>query len=334
MDQDQKTTSRYGIAVPDAYNILMTHGDCALHSLNCQLPEGMMLSGNGNGFSLLITADAKLSKPVQIINLLDDNSDAPLQTCNRIVMEAGSSADLLIGDYTLSGKPHSYRDETDITLGEATTLNMVRLQTVNDSTSVITATSVRQAASSQMRTHFVNLSGGSICNHLTVKLSGKNAGHFASGLSLTQQNEHTENNILIEHASPDCQSRQLFKQILSDRSTGIFTGRTLVNKDSQHTLAYQRSSNILLHPEAKMDIRPQLEIYADDVKCSHGATIGQLDAEALFYLRSRGVGENEAKKMLLQAFAGEILDGISCIPFREGILKLMDDSEENSSNHP
>jgi Fe-S cluster assembly protein SufD len=140
---------------------------------------------------------------------------------------------------------------------------------------------------------------------------------------LTQQNEHTENDILIEHVSPDCQSNQLFKQILSDRSTGIFTGRTVVQKNSQKTLAYQRSSNILLHPQAKMDIRPQLEIYADDVKCSHGATVGQLDAEALFYMRSRGIGEDEAKKMLLQAFAGEILDGISCIPFRESILKLM-----------
>ena len=326
MNQDQKALSHHEIAIPEAYLILMACGDCGrLNQPDRQLPEGMILNSNENGcgFSLLITTGTKLSKPVQIINIFDDDSDAQLQTINRVIMESGSSADLLISDCIFSEKPHSRRDETDITLGEAATLNLVRLQTLNDATCLTTVTSVRQAASSQMKTHFVSLRGNRICNRLTVTLSGKNAGHFASGLSLTQQSEHTENEIRIEHASPDCQSNQLFKQILSDRSTGIFTGRTVVRQNSQRTLAYQRSSNILLHPQAKMDIRPQLEIYADDVKCSHGATVGQLDAEALFYLRSRGIGEEEAKKMLLQAFAGEILDGISCIPFRESILKLM-----------
>jgi len=325
MDQDQKTLLHHGIAVENSYCILMGRGNYVHHSLSSQLAEGIILNSNENGFgfSLLIKSNTKLSKPVQIINLFDDGKVIPQQIRNRVILEAGSSVDLLIGDYTLSGNPYSCHDETDITLGEAATLNLVRLQNTNDATNLITSASVYQATSSQMKTHFVSLHGGRICNRLSVKLAGKNAIHFASGLSLTQQSEHAENDILIEHASPDCQSNQLFKQILSDRSTGIFTGRTVVQKNSQKTLAYQRSSNILLHPQAKMNIRPQLEIYADDVKCSHGATVGQLDAEALFYMRSRGIGEDEAKKMLLQAFAGEILDGISCTPFREGILQLM-----------
>jgi len=325
MDQNQKTKLRYGIQEMDSYSILIFHDDSLHHNLDGQLPEGMILSNNENGcgFSLLITADTKLSKPVQIINLYDDKSDTLLQTYNHLIMESGSSADFLIGDFTLTKKPLFCHDEIIVTLGEKATLNLVRLQSLKDTTSLITDTSVQQAASSQMKIHFVCLHGGNKYNHLRIKLSGKNAGHFVSGLSLTQQSEHTENDVLIEHESPECQSKQLFKQILSDHSTGIFTGRTVVNKDAQKTLAYQRSSNILLHPEAKMEIRPQLEIYADDVKCSHGATVGQLDAEALFYMRSRGISEDKAKKMLLQAFAGEVIDGISCIPVREGIQNLL-----------
>jgi Fe-S cluster assembly protein SufD len=155
---------------------------------------------------------------------------------------------------------------------------------------------------------------------MNVNLTGANAEHYAYGLSMTQHGERVENDILIVHASPCCQSKQLFKHILSDTSVGAFTGRTVVSRDAQKTMAYQRSSNILLHPEARMNIRPQLEIYADDVKCSHGATVGQLDAEALFYMRSRGISETEAKKMLLQAFAGEVTDDIACKQFREKMV--------------
>ena len=175
-----------------------------------------------------------------------------------------------------------------------------------------------------MKTHLVALGGGNIRNRFDVCLNGEKAEHSVLGLSKTQQTEHVENDVLIVHASPDCQSNQLFKQILSDSSTGAFAGRIVVDKNSQKTIAFQRSSNILLHPKAKMDIRPVLEIYADDVKCSHGATVGQLDAEALFYLRSRGISEAEATKMLLQAFAREVIDSISCAPFRESILRMID----------
>jgi Fe-S cluster assembly protein SufD len=322
IDQYQKAMLHNDIPVIDSYSILIHNGCCVHHSPIQQLPEGMMLGGSesGNGFSLFVPANAKPSKPIQIINLFDGHPDTTIQFCNRVIMEAGSSAELLTSDFTLSGEPYTCSDTTDITLGETATLNMVRLQKLNGATRLTAATTVHQAAASRMKTHFVTLRGGNICNHLTVRLSGKDAEHVAYGLSLTQQNEHVENNILIIHESPECQSNQLFKQILSDQSTGAFTGRIVVNRDSLKTVAYQRSSNILLHPKAKMNICPQLEIYADDVKCSHGATVGQLDAEALFYLRSRGISEVEATKMLLQAFAGEALNKISCVPFRESIL--------------
>lgn len=326
-DQYQDAILRSGVPEIDSYSILIHNGHYIRNQPAYQFPEGLAVDNfaNGEGFSLLVAANTKSSKPIRIINLFDGHCDTLIQPRNRVIMEAGSSAELLVSDCTLSGEPFTCNDVTEITLGKAATLDLVRLQKLNSATRLITSTSVQQTACSRMKTHYVTLCGGSICNHLSVKLSEEKAKHVTAGLSVTQQNERADHDILIEHASPDCQSNQLFKQILSDSSTGSFTGRIVVNKDSRKTVAYQRSSNILLHPETKMNICPQLEIYADDVKCSHGATTGQLDTEALFYLRSRGISESEARQMLLQAFAGEVLDGISCAPFREGILRLMED---------
>jgi len=284
----------------------------------------------GDGFFLYVSAGVKLDEPVQVINLFEGYDDTQIKSRNRIVIEAGSSIELLVKDYTHSGEPYICDDVTEVTLGEAATLEMVRLQDVNGSTRFTTQTNIKQANSSRMKTHYITLGGKIVSNSLKVTLTAQNAEHIARGLSLTQQNEHIDNNILMVHTSPDCQSNQLFRHILSDTSTGDFTGRIVVDKDARKTVAYQKSSNILLHPKAKMNIRPQLEIYADDVKCSHGATVGQLDAEALFYLRSRGISEDGAKKILLYAFAGEVIDQISCETFRKNVLQLVEEKLENT----
>ena len=294
--------------------------DDVLYNLNTML--------SGDGFFLYVPAGVKADKPVQVAHLFDGCNGALVQPRNLIVMEAGSSAELLVMDDALSGEAN-INDVTEVALGEGATLEMVRLQKVNGSARLFTNTDVRQAASSRMKMHYVTLGGGIVRNSLKVTLAGPKAKHFAGGLSLTQKNEHADNNMLIVHASPDCESNQLFRHILSDASTGAFTGRIVVEKGARKTVAYQKSSNILLHPEAKMNIRPQLEIYADDVKCSHGATIGQLDAEALFYLRSRGIDEAGAKKILLHAFAGEVFQQISCEPFRETVRQLTEQKLEN-----
>jgi len=273
-----------------------------------------------NGFNLLIPANVKPSKPIHIKCMLDD-SKTPVNCSNIVIMEAGSSAELFITYCTRSNKPCEYYDVTEITMGEAATLNIVRLQKLNNSTCLTTTTTVLQSARSRMKKHFVTMSGKKVHNSMKVEFAGKNADHEAYGLSLTQKTDQVNNEILISHASPECRSSQLFKHILSDTSVGGFTGRIVVKKDAFKTFAYQRSSNILLHPKAKMNICPQLEIYADDVKCSHGATVGQLDAEALFYMRSRGISETEAKNILLHAFANEAIDTISNKSFREKIRK-------------
>lgn len=265
---------------------------------------------SGDGFFLFVPAGGKPAKPIQVMNILDEKADTLIQPRNMIVMEQGSSANVFLCDCTLSDNSLVCNDVTEILLGEGASLNLTRLQDVNKSSVLLTRTDVRQPASSRMKTHYVSLNGGMIRNNLSVILSGKDAEHIAGGLSFTENREHTDNDVKIVHSVHDCRSNQLFKCILADNSTSAYTGRIVVEKDARKTLAYQRSGNILLHPGAKMNIRPQLEIYADDVKCSHGATAGQLDAEALFYLRSRGVGEKEARKLLLGAFAGEVINEI------------------------
>ena len=325
------------IPVIDSYSILFHNGLHVHSNQPRQLPEGVIVDSmanaklEGNGFYVFVPAGRKLSKPIQIIHLFDEHYHSSLPSRNLVIVEAGSSAELFISDFSLSdasdsslqekGRGEVY-DQTKVTLGDAASLEMVRLQKMNSAILLSTETIVQQTASSRMKSNYITLGGASISTGLKVNLNGKQAEHTATGLSLTQQSENVNMDMLITHASPDCQSKQLFKNILSDKSTGAYTGRIVVNRDAQKTIAYQRSNNILLHPKAKMNILPQLEIYADDVKCSHGATVGQLDAEALFYLRSRGISETEAKKILLHAFAHEVFDGISGMSFREGILKL------------
>jgi Fe-S cluster assembly protein SufD len=157
-----------------------------------------------------------------------------------------------------------------------------------------------------------------------VKLNGEHSNNTLYGLCVSDKTQHVDNFIFVDHAKPNCTSNQLFKNILDETSTGAFTGKILVERDSQNTNAYQRNSSILISMEAKMHSKPQLEIYADDVKCSHGSTVGQIDEEALFYLRSRGILEKDARLMLMFAFTREILDEIKIEPLKDRMIELIE----------
>ena len=270
-----------------------------------------------------IDAGEKLYKPMQINCFLEEADDDHVKFRHSIIMEEGSAAEVMINYFNFSEEPRTIEDTMEIRVGEGASLEVVRMQIVNLSTRSTTLTTVQQAAGSSMSSHYVSLAGCNVTNSLKVNLCGEKATHQASGLSFTQQNEHTGNDIQINHIAHNCTSNQLFKHVLSDSSTGAFAGRITVNKDAPKTVAYQKSANILLDARAKMNIQPQLEIYADDVKCSHGATIGKLNEEALFYILTRGIGEKEAKKILLQAFAEEALNSISCVSFRENIRQRL-----------
>jgi Fe-S cluster assembly protein SufD len=165
-------------------------------------------------------------------------------------------------------------------------------------------------------------------NNIRVKLAGEGLECILNGLYLTRDEQLADHHMIVEHAQPHCASHEYFNGILDDKSKGVFHGRIYVHPLAQKTDAKQTNKNLLLSDHATADTKPQLEIYADDVKCTHGATIGQLNAESIFYLRTRGLSEETARRMLIHAFAGEIIERIRCEPARAVIDKLVWDRLE------
>jgi Fe-S cluster assembly protein SufD len=171
-------------------------------------------------------------------------------------------------------------------------------------------TQVFQEANTNINQVTLTLDGKLVRNNLHFYMNGENCNTLLYGLYLTEKNNLVDNHTRVDHAKPNCFSDEKYKGILKDQSTAVFNGKIMVHLDAQKTNAYQRNQNILLSDEATVNTKPQLEIFADDVKCTHGATIGQLDEEPMFYLRSRGIPENVARKILLNAFADDIAEKI------------------------
>ncbi|HWR50705.1 MAG TPA: Fe-S cluster assembly protein SufD [Bryobacteraceae bacterium] len=176
---------------------------------------------------------------------------------------------------------------------------------------------VRQKRDSNVRLYNLAFGGGMVRNEVLAVLDGEGAHCALSGLYVTRGTEHVDNHTTLDHAKPNSTSHELYKGVLDDRSQGVFHGRIIVRPEAQKTDAIQRNRNLLLSREAVVNTKPQLEIYADDVRCTHGATVGQVDEDAVFYLRSRGVGRDDARKLLTNAFASEILDDVKVEAVRE-----------------
>jgi Fe-S cluster assembly protein SufD len=175
---------------------------------------------------------------------------------------------------------------------------------------------LQQDRNANVDSHSVLIGGGLVRNNVHPVLAGEGADCLINGLFVANGRQHMDNYMKVEHAAPHCNSRQFYNGILDGQSRGVFHGRIIVHKDAQKTDAKQTNRNLLLSDGAQIDTKPQLEIYADDVKCTHGATIGQMDEEALFYMRSRGIAEREARRLMLFAFASECLDRMKPGPVR------------------
>ena len=208
-------------------------------------------------------------------------------------------------------------------MGENSHFDIIRVQNEHNNAAKITHTFIHQERNSHAASNNITLHGGLVRNSTHHYLGGEGAESNSYGLFLADKFQHVDNYVSVNHAYPKCTSNQLFKGVLDDMSTGAFNGRIFVHKDAQGTLAYQKNNNILLTDDAKMDTKPQLEIYADDVKCSHGATVGQLDENALFYLRSRGISKREARLMLMFGFAHEVIQNIQVEALRERMDNLV-----------
>jgi Fe-S cluster assembly protein SufD len=276
-----------------------------------------------DGIFLYVPEGKSPEKPIQIIHLLLSDTNQMVHHRNLFVLEKNASAQVIICDHTLS--PHMFltNSVTEAHAGENADLDILRLQNEHNNSCQVTNTWISQDRNSRCQHATITLHGGMVRNNFQVKMQGEGAELNALGLFLIDKNQHVDSHTVIEHVSPHCSSTQHYKGVLDDFATGAFNGKIHVYPDAQKTEAYQANNNILLTDTAEINTKPQLEIYADDVKCSHGATVGQLDEDALFYLQSRGIPRDEARLMLMDAFAHEVISRIKQPSLQERITDLV-----------
>lgn len=276
-----------------------------------------------DGIFLYVPAGIRMERPIQIINLLLSDKNQMVHHRNLLVLEANAEAQVIICDHTLS--PHMFltNSVTEVYTGENADLDLLRLQNEHNNSCQVTNTWIRQDRNSRCQHGTITLHGGMVRNNLRINMEGEGAETSALGLFLLDKMQHVDSYTVIDHSQPHCTSNQYYKGVLDDASTGAFNGKIHVHPDAQKTEAYQTNNNILLTDTARMHTKPRLEIYADDVKCSHGATVGQLDEEALFYLQSRGIQKEESRLMLMDAFTWDVISKIKQPSLQDRITDLV-----------
>jgi Fe-S cluster assembly protein SufD len=246
-------------------------------------------------------------KPIQIFYFT--TADEPLfaQVRNIVVVESGARVEIVERHQALNGKAHWTNAVTEIRVAPNAHVRYTKLQNDLSTATLTDATFVHQAADSTAVVNTFSFGGKLTRNDLRFHLAGSNAEAHLHGLTLINGDEHVDHRTFVDHAVPHCTSREVYKGVYDGRSHGVFNGQIMVRPQAQKTLAFQQNDNLLLNDRAQIDTKPQLEIFADDVKCSHGCTVGQLDTDALFYLRARGIPETEARALLMLAFANDAL---------------------------
>jgi len=276
-----------------------------------------------DGLFLYAPKNTVYTKPIQIVNLLHSDRDIFAQDRNLVVVEDGAQLSLLVCDHAISPQHFLTNTVTEVYVGQNARFEIIRVQNQHNNSGKITHTFIHQERDSYASSNNITLHGGLVRNATWHLLNGEHAETHSYGLYLADKQQHIANFVKVDHAAPNCNSTQLFKGVLDENSSGAFNGRIMVHKVAQGTNAYQSNNNIILSDTARMDTKPQLEIYADDVKCSHGATVGQLDENALFYLRSRGIDAREARLMLMFGFAHDVIKNIPIEALRERIDNLV-----------
>jgi Fe-S cluster assembly protein SufD len=277
-----------------------------------------------DGLVFYVPSNVKIEKPIQLIQVLYGHEDIIVQRRILVILEEGAKAKLLFCDHSLSPNRFLSNQVSEIFLGKGSSLEYYELEMGHSSTTRISNTFASLDSDSAFLHNGITLSNGFTRNNINVHFNGEHSQVNMSGLALGDQNQLIDNHIFVDHATPNCTSNELYKYVLDGSSRGIFGGRVLVRKDAQKTVAYQSNKNLCSTREARMFSKPQLEIYADDVKCSHGSATGQIDDNKLFYLRSRGISESEARLLLKHAFTSDVIDRISLEPLRDRMRMLVE----------
>ncbi len=306
---------RYRILIENYFNKI-AHKEDSLTSLNTAFSR--------EGAYIHIPRNKMVEKPIQIIHFATGSEAAlMLQPRNLIIVDENSHVEIIERHQSLTENVVLTNSVTEIFANKRAIVDYYKVQNDRQTSSLIDNTYISQKRDSHVSVHTFSFGGKLTRNNLNFHHQDERLDSTLKGITIIGDRQHVDHHTLVHHAHPNCESFQEYKGIYSDRSTGVFNGKVLVEKEAQKTNAYQQNNNILLNDGATVNTKPQLEIFADDVKCSHGCTIGQLDKDALFYLQTRGIPEKEAKALLTYAFANDVLESVRIPAVKSRIKKLI-----------
>ena len=308
------TKPKYKVVIENYFNKIAKQDN--LTSLNTAFAK--------EGAYIYIPKNVEVQKPIQIINLTTGAEIATMmQPRNLIVVEENAHVQIIERHQSLTSNAVLSNVVTEVFAARNATIDYYKIQNDNLNASLVDNTYIEQKTNSEVSVHTFSFGGNITRNNLNFYQRGEHINSILKGITIIEEKQHVDHHTLVHHIEPNCESHQDYKGIYDERSTGVFNGKVVVEKEAQKTNAYQQNNNVLVSDKATVNAKPQLEIFADDVKCSHGCTIGQLDNDALFYMQQRGIPKKEGKALLMYAFANTVLDSVKIQEVKMRITKLI-----------
>lgn len=300
-----------------------------IHALNTAFVYGGVFVYVKKGQARLNGTGTALEYPIYIYNISDARISNTFSQPRSLVYLSENAQVQLVETFATLGLQESFTNQVmEIIVEKDARMEYYKIQHDADHTNQVSTTHIRQIGKSYTHTVTISLSGAIVRNNLNIVLEAEHCESYLYGLYLLKGQSHIDNHTVVDNVKPNCFSKELYKGIMDDNATGVFNGKIFVRQQAQKTLSYQSNKNILISDTASVNTKPQLEIFADDVKCSHGCTVGCFDNEALFYLRTRGISEKNAKSLLLHAFAVDILENIKLASIRIYVDQLISERLE------
>lgn len=261
------------------------------------------------GAFLWVKDNAIAEQPIHLVHI--NSGDGTLAQPHHVIVAGKNSQMKVSATFATDGNAHTLNNVViEASVDADAIVYLDKIQAEDEASTTICTEYVAQERNSTFSISTITLNGGLVRNGLNISVDGEHCETNLSGLYVTKGNQHVDSHTVVDHRVPNCNSNELYKGLLDEKSTGVFNGKVFVRQDAQKTNAFQSNGNILLSDDATINSKPELEIYADDVKCSHGSTTGQLDEEAIFYLRARGLSHDSARKLMVHAFAADVLETI------------------------
>ena len=277
-----------------------------------------------DGLLVYVPKNVKVERAIQVINILRSDVDLMVNRRVLIVVEEGAEIKMLFCDHAADDRHFLATQVIEAYVGENASLDLYCLEETHHKNVRVSNVYIDQQRSSRVNHNVITLHNGTTRNKLDLTLSGEGAECACYGCVIGDKHQHVDNNTLITHRATHCTSNELYKYVLDEHATGAFAGRVLVEQGAQKTTSQMTNQNLTASKEARMYTQPMLEIYADDVKCAHGSTVGQLNDAALFYMRQRGISLKEAKVLLQNAFINEVIDKMQLVPLRDRLHHLVE----------